>query len=156
MNQLSAMTLRYEWCRSWTARRTLILVIVLTFIVGPKGLHAQGALVEALIPYARQDYAEARRLLVPLAAQGDAIARLTLGRMHLRGEGVPQNSFAAFDWHRKVAEQGNPDAQYEFGVMVRDGVGTAADGQLALQWFKRAADGARLAADALAGVGCKD
>jgi uncharacterized protein len=121
--------------------RTLLLGIALTFIVGPKSdLHAQGALVEALIPYAKQDYAEARRLLVPLALQGDVIAQLTLGRMHLRGEGVPQNSFSAFEWHRKAAEQGNPDAQYELGVMVRDGVGATADGQLALQWFKRAAD----------------
>jgi TPR repeat protein len=121
--------------------RTLILAIALTFIVGSKSdLHAQGALVEALIPYAKQDYDEARTLLNPLASQGDAIAQLTLGRMHLRGEGVPQNSFAAFEWHRKAAEQGNPDAQYELGMMYRDGVGTAADGQLALLWFKRAAD----------------
>lgn len=121
--------------------RTLTLAIALTFIVGSKSdLHAQGALVEALIPYAQQDYAEATRLLVPLASQGDAIAQLTLGRMHLRGEGVPQNSFAAFEWLRLAAEQGNPDAQYELGVMHRDGVGTVVDGQLALQWFKRAAD----------------
>ena len=87
--------------------RTLLLAIALTFIVGPKSdLHAQSALVEALIPYAKQDYAEATRLLVPLAAQGDAIAQLTLGRMHLRGEGVPQNSFAAFEWLHLAAEQG--------------------------------------------------
>jgi TPR repeat protein len=125
---------------SWF-RRTLILAIALTFIVGAKSdLHAQGSLVEALIPYARQDYEKATKLLSPLASQGDAIAQLTLGRMHLRGEGVPQDSFAAFEWHRKAAEQGNPAAQYELGVMVRDGLGTAADGQLALQWFKRAAD----------------
>ena len=121
--------------------RTLVLAIALTFIVGPKSdLHAQGALVEALIPYAKQDYAEAGRLLDPLASQGDAIAQLTLGRMHLRGEGVPQNSFAAFEWLRLAAEQGNPDAQVELGVMLRDGVGAVADGQLALHWFKRAAD----------------
>ena len=121
--------------------RTLTLAVALTFIVGSKSdLHAQGALVEALIPYAKQDYAEATRLLVPLASQGDAIAQLTLGRMHLRAEGVPQNSFAAFEWLRLATEQGNPDAQFELGVMHRDGVGTVVDGQLALQWFKRAAD----------------
>jgi hypothetical protein len=119
----------------------LLLAITLTFVVvSASDLYAQGSLVEALIPYAKQDYEEARTLLNPLASQGDAIAQLTLGRMHLRGEGVPKNSVAAFEWHRKAAEQGNPDAQYELGVMYRDGLGTAVDGQLALQWFKRAAD----------------
>jgi hypothetical protein len=121
--------------------RTLIPATALTFIIGSaSALHAQGALVDALIPYAKQDYEAARKLLDPLASQGDAIAQLTLGRMHLRGEGVPRNSFAAFEWHLKAAEQGNPDAQYALGVMHRDGVGTVADGQLALQWFKRAAN----------------
>lgn len=109
-------------------------------------LHAHDALIEALIPYAKQDYVTAMTLLHPLASQGDVIAQLTLGRMHLRGEGVPKNSFAAFEWHRKAAEQGNPDAQYELGMIYRNGVGAPADGQLALHWFQRAADRGVLAA----------
>lgn len=128
-------------CLPFRFLRTLLLAITPTFIVvSASNLYAQGALVEALIPYAKQDYEKARTLLTPLASQGDAIAQLTLGRMNMRGEGVPHNSAVAFEWHRKAAEQGNPNAQYELGVMHRDGLGTAADGQLALQWFKRAAD----------------
>ncbi|MEW6454079.1 MAG: tetratricopeptide repeat protein [Pseudomonadota bacterium] len=120
----------------------LIAAFVLTFLPGPcDKLHAEGALVKALIPYVQQNFTKALELLEPLAAQGDAVAQLTLGRMYLRGEGVSRNSFAALQWHRKAADQGEIDAQFELGVMYRDGLGTGAHGHLALYWFKRAADG---------------
>jgi TPR repeat protein len=94
---------------------------------------------DALIPYARLNYAKALELLTPLANQGHAVAQLTLARMYSHGEGVSPDDIAAIGWYRKAAEQGETDAEFELGIMYRDGAGTAADGHSALYWFKRAA-----------------
>jgi TPR repeat protein len=129
-----------------------ILAIALLGIVALTGdAAAQSPLVEAMVLYAKQDYEHALRLLNPLASQGDVVAQLIVGRMHLHGEGVSRNSFAAFEWLRQAANNDNADAQFEVAGMYRDGIGTTMDGQVALQWFKRAADRGR--PDAFTAIG---
>ena len=40
----------------------------------------------------------------------------------------------------RAAEHGQSEAQFEVGVMHRDGLGTPIDGMQALNWFERAAE----------------
>jgi uncharacterized protein len=98
------------------------------------------SLSDALIRYARLDYAAAHRLLSPLADDGDAVAQEILGFMYSRGEGVTRDDAVAFRWFMLAAEAGRTEAQFELGRMYRDGLGVAADGQAALFWFRRAAE----------------
>jgi TPR repeat protein len=104
------------------------------------GSQPQYDLSEALVHYARLDYPTARRMLLPMADNGDAVAQETLGFMYLRGEGVPPDDVTAFRWFRLAALAGRPDAEFEAGKMVRDGRGVPPDGDAALFWFRRAAD----------------
>jgi TPR repeat protein len=98
------------------------------------------ALSDALIRYAKLDYAKAHQLLWPLADQGNAVAEEILGFMYVRGEGVQRDDAVAFHWFTLAAEAGRPEAQSELGRMYRDGVGVTADGKAALLWFRRAAE----------------
>ncbi len=55
------------------------------------------------------------------------------------GQGVPQSDFEALKWLRMAAHQGDADAQYNLGVMYRDGRGVAVSPERALEWFSEAA-----------------
>src|SRR5690606_8140688 len=52
------------------------------------------------------DYANAMRLLQPLANEGHAGAQYGLGLIFMDGKGVPRNGELAAGWLRKAAEQG--------------------------------------------------
>lgn len=67
--------------------------------------------------YQRGDYAAARRLLRPLALQGDADAQFKVGVMYDQGWGAPQNYTLALAWFREAAQQGVAGAQFNLGVM---------------------------------------
>lgn len=129
--------------RPLVSRSIAVVVVGLLLSVRP-GLcgeaHAVSPTVDAVIAYAKSDYAKALELLTPLAKQREVIAQLLLGRMYSQGEGVPSNNFTALELYRRAAEQGNIDAQFELGIMYRDGLGTTVDGKIALYWFKRVAD----------------
>ena len=43
-------------------------------------------------------------------------------------------------WYRKAAEQGNPDAQYNVGMMYLRGEGVAGNRQEAIKWIGKAAE----------------
>ncbi|WP_457302882.1 tetratricopeptide repeat protein, partial [Phyllobacterium sp. P5_D12] len=57
------------------------------------------------------NYAEALRLLEPLAKGGMAPAQTALGMMYDRGDGVQRDKAIAADYYRKAAEQGFALAQ---------------------------------------------
>lgn len=97
-------------------------------------------LSEALVHYARLDYPVARRMLLPMANNGNAVAQEVLGYMYSRGEGVPPDDIVAFRWFKLAALAGRPDSEFELGRMYRDGRGVSPDGNAALLWFRRAAD----------------
>jgi hypothetical protein len=71
--------------------------------------------------FKRGDYATERRLLRPLAEQGNSVAQAILGNMYYSGTGVPQNSAEAVKWHRRSAEQGFAEAQMSLGAMYNLG-----------------------------------
>ena len=53
---------------------------------------------------------------------------------------VGQDFGAAVAWFRRAAEQGQPGAQHNLGLMCRDGRGAPQDYDTALMWFRRAAE----------------
>jgi TPR repeat protein len=119
----------------------VLLIFVAACQIGAgAGSEQQYDLSEALVHYAKLDYPTARRMLLPMADSGNAVAQETLGFMYLRGEGVPPDDVVAFRWFRLAALAGRPDAEFEAGKMYRDGRGVSPDGSMALFWFRRAAD----------------
>ena len=78
--------------------------------------------------------------LLRLAERGDAEAQFHLGKMHLGGEGVPQNDAEAEKWWLKSAEQGFADAQFSLGIMYLGGEGVPKNDAEAVKWFRKAAD----------------
>jgi TPR repeat protein len=103
------------------AMRSILTGIVLTLML--TGGVAAGPLEEAVAAHERGDYAEALRLLRPLAEQGDARAQDNLGILYHDGQGVPQDYAEAVKWHRLAAEQGNAVAQDNLGFCYGKGKG---------------------------------
>ena len=54
------------------------------------------------------------RETLQLAEQGNADAQYNLGVMYYNGRGVRQDYAEAVKWYRQAAEQGYPQAQYNF------------------------------------------
>ena len=111
----------------------------------------------------QQDFAEAFRWWRLAAEQGDASAQHFLGLMYEGGRGVPQNEAEAVRWYRlaaekgdayaqdalrRIAEQGNVDAQNALGVMYTAGQGVQQDEAEAVRWWRLAARGGSLHAQA--------
>lgn len=67
--------------------------------------------------YRRGDYAAALTLLQPLAEAGDARAQTTLGAMHARGHGTPQDEAEAASLFRRAADKGFGPAQFNLGTI---------------------------------------
>jgi TPR repeat protein len=99
-----------------------------------------GTVDDAVAAYNRGDYADAMRLIRPLAEQGDAKAQYNLGLMYDIGKGVPQDDAEAVKWYSKAAEQGNAWAQDNLGVMYAKGNGVPQDDVEAVKWYRKAAE----------------
>lgn len=69
-------------------------------------------------------------------ANGDPDAQLRVGIALTQGKGVQQNVDEGFEWIRKSAKQGHPDAQHKLGKFYRDVKG---DKTKASKWIARAA-----------------
>jgi TPR repeat protein len=52
----------------------------------------------------------------------------------------------AVKWFRRAADQGDPDAQYNLGLMYEKGRGVSQDDAEALEWYRRAEDQGNAAA----------
>ncbi|KAF2417431.1 HCP-like protein, partial [Tothia fuscella] len=63
-----------------------------------------------------------------------------LGRMFLRGEGVPQDFDVAQIWFKRGASNGDAVSQYSLGIMYLDGLGVPQDTVKAAEYFGPAAD----------------
>jgi TPR repeat protein len=59
--------------------------------------------------------------------------------MYSMGSGVTQDKAEAARWYRLSADQGDPDAQYNLGVLYLKGTGVPKDRDEAVRWFKKAA-----------------
>ncbi|MGH7015090.1 MAG: tetratricopeptide repeat protein [Stellaceae bacterium] len=88
---------------------------------------------------ARHDYAAERKLLLPLAEQGSAVAQYNLGIIYAKGEGVPTDYPQAVHWFREAADQELAPAQYAMGLAYAHGQGVPKDNAQALRWLRLAA-----------------
>ncbi|KAG0052883.1 hypothetical protein BGZ89_003060 [Linnemannia elongata] len=74
------------------------------------------------------------------ANHGDIQAQVALGDLYKAGREVHQDYQAAMNWYVKAAEQGHTRAQYNLGLLCRQGlVGIPQDHSKAFEWFLKAA-----------------
>ncbi|MBY0249094.1 MAG: sel1 repeat family protein [Nitrospiraceae bacterium] len=108
-------------------------------------------LEEGLFAFEKGEYDVAFGKLNPLAEAGVAMAQNIVGRMYLRGQGVPLDYNQALLLFRKAASLGLPNAQNNLGVMYAAGQGVQQDYKQAIFWFREAANqGYALAMNGLA------
>ena len=69
-----------------------------------------------------------------------ANAQYALGRMYIRGEGIPEDKAEAFKWFSRSAEQGNLDSQHELGNCYILGRGVSQNISKAYKWWSIAAN----------------
>ena len=75
------------------------------------------------------------------ATGGNAVSAYNLGRVYYTGfDGVPRSDTQARRWFAAAAELGHPESQSQYGYMLHDGIGGAADREQALVWTKKGAD----------------
>jgi uncharacterized protein len=96
--------------------------------------------------YQRGHYLTARDLAEPRAEMGDAAAQTLLAEIYARGLGVPRNEAEAANWYGRAAQNGVPEAQFQYAMMLLDGRGVAKDAKQAHALMEEAANaGNRLA-----------
>lgn len=116
-----------------------MIVLALTLMLG--SVHVQAQSVDAgMAAYNRADYAEAYRIILPLAEQGNAEAQFVLGYLYDEGLGVSVNTGRAIHWYRLAAEQGYDEAQYMLGELSLHGDIVDQDYEQALYWYRLSAD----------------
>ena len=64
---------------------------------------------------------------------------MKLAGAFLTGNGVAENNVVAAKWFRKAADQGDPVAENEIGIMFRVGDGVPRDKEEAVRWYAKAA-----------------
>lgn len=112
--------------------RALFIIVLLAALILPSILHATGSPPIDIS-------AENLQTLQAQAAQGNALAQLSLGVMYADGKGVPQDYATARKWYEKAAAQGNALAQYYLGRMYFHGESVSKDYTTARQWWEQAA-----------------
>jgi len=76
------------------------------------------------------------------AAQNYSKAEVNLGDMYLNGRGGLDKSYQeALSWYLKASQQQNPGAEFRMGLMFEQGLGTSADQQKAVDYYRSAATG---------------
>ncbi len=90
--------------------------------------------------YLDKDYAQALKILKPLAENGDSQAQVTLGIMYDFGHGVAKDASKAIEWYIKAAEQGIPAVQHDVGVKYFQGQGVEQDYLKAAYWWEQSAN----------------
>ena len=95
---------------------------------------------DAKAAYERGDYAQALKILKPLAAQGVAEAQFNLGNMYDTGRGVTQDDKEAVKWWKLSAAQGHASAQFNLGIMYTNGKGVTQDFKEGMKWYRLAAE----------------
>ncbi|WP_114326415.1 tetratricopeptide repeat protein [Candidatus Colwellia aromaticivorans] len=85
-----------------------------------------------------QDAKKGANLCKKSAEQGSVPAMLQLGQFNLL-QNTDLTNKRALDWYAKAASYHSDKAQYQLGVMLRDGIGIDANNRVALEWFEQSA-----------------
>jgi len=107
----------------------------------PDGLYALGLMYETGQAGAK-DLSRAFELYHKAAAAGpQSDAEYAIGRMLLRGRGVPRDAKESVSWLRKAAQHNNPAGQYMLAAAYEAGWGVKIDEGEAYYWYRRADQG---------------
>jgi len=107
--------------------------------VGTFAFAEAGQLEAGEAAYFKHDYANAMRLLRPLADSGNAPAQNRVASIYFwGGPGVHQDAAQAALWYRKAAERGNALAQAHLGLMFEHGYGVPRNAVMARMWLNLA------------------
>ena len=115
-------------------------LVTVVFFLGSFSAALAGPLQDADAAFERGDYAEAMRLIRPLAEEGNPVAESNLAVIYFKGLGVPQDYAAAAKWSRLAADQGLATAQLGLGLMYTNGQGVPQNNVLGLMWLSLAAE----------------
>lgn len=91
-----------------------------------------------------QDYSTAATWFEKAVASNNPFAAYSLAGQFYRGQGVNQDDSRAFDLYSMAANHSakpNAYAQYQLGLMWRDGIGTEVDKATADSWYTKAYQG---------------
>ena len=98
-------------------------------------------LILGLAAFEVGDYANAFKLLKPLADQGDAEAQCIIGNMYDLGLGLERDILEAIEWYRKSAEQGYGLASNNIGTIFKLGHECIPMDQVeSNKWYRKARD----------------
>jgi hypothetical protein len=100
---------------------------------------AEMKLSSGIAAFEAKQFAQALRLLSPLAETGSADAQYRLAIMYQNGLGLVRNELLAYKWMQSAAQQDYGPALHGLGFMYMDGDCAAQDDVRALQWFEAAA-----------------
>jgi uncharacterized protein len=114
--------------------RAILIGALLAVSMG--GPAKAGQLEDGEAAYFKHDYAEAIRLLRPLADKGSVTAEIRLASIYFwGGHGVRPDPTQAAVWYRKAADQGNALAQAHLGLIYEHGYGVPKDPVMACMWL---------------------
>ncbi len=89
--------------------------------------------------YDQGRFAEALKIWLPLAEQGNADAQINLGIMYDYGNGVEVNTEIAAAWYLRAAKLGHVSAQFNLGQMYLQGRGVKQNTNQGIHWLQQSA-----------------
>ncbi len=119
--------------------RRLLAALTLAAGLSWPGLPALADFDSGVAAYSRGQYAEAYRLLEPLAEAGDPQAQTYLAEMLRYGDGIPTDYKRSAYWYEQAAQQGHAEAQSILGLYYSEGIGVERNYETAFEWFLKAA-----------------
>jgi uncharacterized protein len=126
-------------CRRLMKRNTRTILAGGLLAVGTFAFAEAGQLEAGEAAFFKHDYANAIRLLRPLADSGNTPAQNRLASIYFwGGHGVQQDATQAALWYRKAAERGNALAQAHLGLMFEHGYGVPRNAVMARMWLNLA------------------
>ena len=91
--------------------------------------------------YQQNDFAEAERIWLRLAEQGEVRSQFFLGVLYDQGpEPIGKDDVQATQWFEKAANQGHLNAQFNLGNAYMNGRGVEQSHERAVYWWRQAAD----------------
>jgi hypothetical protein len=126
-------------CRRLLKPNTRTILAGGLLVVGTFAFAEAGQLEAGEAAYFKHDYANAMRLLRPLADSGNTPAQNRVASIYFwGGHGVQQDAAQAALWYRKAAERGNALAQAHLGLMFEHGYGVPRNAVMARMWLNLA------------------
>jgi len=139
--------------------KNILYTIILSFLFSSSVF---ADLETAMTAYTEGNYEQAFKELKPLAEQNVTSAQFMLGRLYQNGKGIPQDFEKAVYWYKRAANAvyfandgtltlqknatgdeftilGIRIAQYNLGLMYKNGEGVQQNDQEAVKWYRLAA-----------------